>query len=103
MTRESKKHFGDWKIIFEASHGTGKSDLIIEKDGRKVAIECETFLKKDIADLQDRVAKNNLEGMETIIVVPTNEAKTWYQALFDCKVVLIPELKEVLGNDSKTS
>lgn len=96
MVRESKKHFGEWAVVFEATHGTGKSDCIIEKNDKKIAIEYETFLKKDTLDLQDRVAKNRLDGIETIIVVPTETAKEFYSALFDCKVVLIPKLGDAL-------
>jgi len=93
MMQETKKKLGDWSIVFEATHGIQGADFVIEKDGRKLSIECETLLKKDISDLQSREAKT-----ETIIVVPTNSAKESYQQLFECKVVLIPELEDVLKN-----
>ncbi len=93
MMQEVKKKLGDWNIVFEATHGIQGADFVIEKNGRKLSIECETQLKKDISDLQSRVAK-----AETIIVVPTNTAKEFYQKLFTCKVVLIPELEEALKN-----
>ncbi|MDE1868082.1 MAG: ATP-binding protein, partial [Thaumarchaeota archaeon] len=70
MTRETKKKFGDWKIIFEASQGTGGADFVIlrEKDGKKIAIECETSLKKDASDLRERIEKNLADGIDTIIM-----------------------------------
>ncbi|MDE2590097.1 MAG: hypothetical protein KGL95_10590, partial [Patescibacteria group bacterium] len=98
MMETTKDKIGDWKIIFEATHGTGKSDLILEKNGNKIAIECETFLKKDTSDLQDRIAKNRLEGMETIIVVPTETAMQFYSELFNCKVIGLWEIGGVLKN-----
>lgn len=98
MMRESKKHFGDWKIEFEATHGTQGADFILEKEGKKLAVECETGLKNDIADLHDRIAKNQVENIPTIIVVPTNEKKIFYQHLFDCRACLIAEIEEALRN-----
>lgn len=98
MTRETKKKFGDWKIIFEASQGTGGADFIIEKDNKKIAIECETGLKKEVLDVQERITKNLADVIDTVIVVPTEDARQFYSALFDCRVCLIPELEEILEN-----
>lgn len=94
---ESKIVRADWQVLFKATHGTGKSDFIIEKDGKKIALETETFKKKAVSDLQDRVVQNKKDGIDTIIIVPTDEAKEFYQSLFECKVVLLPELEELLG------
>ncbi len=99
MTKETKKKFGNWKINFEATHGTGKSDFIISReDGKILGIECETTLKRDTADLQDRITENLASDTDTIIVLPNEKAKQIYAKLFTCKVCLIPELEEVLKN-----
>lgn len=97
MMREAKKKFDNWQILFEATHGIQGSDFVLENNGRKIAIECETGLKKDISDLRDRGEKNKRDGIETIIVVSTSPAKKFYQSLFGCKTCLIPELNEVLN------
>ena len=93
MIEVEKRIDSSWKIVFKATHGTQGADFTIEKNGRKLSIECETWLKNDISDLQGRVAKEE----ETIIVVPTTLTKGFYQRLFECKVVLIPELEEALN------
>lgn len=98
MNEVEKKINSGWKIEFKATHGIQGADFILEKEGKKVALESETGLKNDIVDLQDRIAKNQVENIPSIIVVPTSEKKIFYQSLFDCKVVLIPELEEALRN-----
>lgn len=100
MMKEVEKRINsDWKVELRNTHGKQGEDFLVEKEGKKIALECETGLKNDVSDLQDRVAKNQAENKTTIIVVPTNEKKIFYQHLFDCKVCLIPKIEEDLKDE----
>jgi len=65
-----------------------KPDLVVEKSGKRFCVEIETGLKNGkIVDLKKRVARNEEEGKTTIIVVPNNETRETYTAIFPKSIV----------------
>jgi len=60
-----------------------KPDLIVEKSGKQISVEIETGLKHGkLEDLKERISQSEKEGRETIIIVPNNDIRETYSALF---------------------
>lgn len=80
-----------YTIIDEARRNEkneSKPDLIVEKSDRRIRVEIETGLKNGkIEDLKKRVARSDEEGRTTIIVVPNNEVRETYSAIFPKSIV----------------
>ena len=89
-----------WKIAFKSTHGTHGYDFLIEKDGKQIIVEVETGTRNTLSEFEKRVAEYD---KSVIIVVPTLKQKERYSYLpcvqnGKAKIVLIPEIEEVLKN-----
>lgn len=80
-----------YQIIDEAKpdeRNLRRPDLVVEKSGRQISVEIETGLKHGkVEDLKARIEQSQKEGRDTIIVVPNNDVRAIYQAIFPKSLV----------------
>jgi uncharacterized protein (DUF1330 family) len=81
-----------YKIIDEAKQderNVRKPDLVVEKTGKQISVEIETGLKHGkIEDLKARIEQSEKENRGTIIIVPNNDVRGTYSAIFPRSLVV---------------
>ncbi|MGC1708349.1 MAG: hypothetical protein WA799_00905 [Nitrosotalea sp.] len=98
-TREKIVNSG-WNVVFENKHGIQGADFVIERNGIQIKVEVETGHRDSLGRLEERIVEYD---KPTLIVLPCQEQKERYSYLpcvqsGKAKLVLIPEIEEVLKN-----